>query len=774
MEQYKKILGTSLFQGSQLSNFQLNTFLEQDNRILPLGEMDVVVNEFQQFTRERNESTCYRLSGVLRGVFTNILFNVTGDKSYQTILSLSANTGEFNPNFTIFQNFGYKDILLERDGWFFYRENTAGTRKGCVDIYLRPVPNDFYFLPRAISGLTMLDINGNPRQNWYFKITYPKYTACTSIFFQSPFVVGPLGQVNLCQGLHIQNISGGTLNGRSATYIETQIKHGLLYGDQIILRPLPTNTNGEIYNVIGINNDYSFWIDFYDINIPTNIIGNSTITNDPLRFKRIFQGVESQYMVRTFEKITDIYDYQLYPAAFSNNIFNDPIQLYHYNLDIDTAGLKDYLNRPVTEVYLTKIKYTNDNPVSFSDMETWTELAAGLLFEDKNRGAYYSVKSIYGGTVQNPLPSQPFVIETINENKNTFFGDVIDYNVANLTERVLEVPYYRFNSANREDNYYPEGYYYKAHDKIQLLEFSAQVEKENLQLPDDAIPDYAVSIDGVLQWKDLLTPGFTDAAGNGVDYPFLNGCTYIFSEHDLCLYRQNPRQLEFTFANLTASTANGGSGTSTTNNTPYFSNNTGNADNTVSLTTNQVGFVSDSLTVLFPNAIVASLNFDSATGVYTADLTGTYIFNYNLSIYATAGNGSGGANCSRFLISVFLEHRNGANIVNTYSILLVNNLFGSQTYTPFGTLSIPMNAGETVRINIGTRLQLIAANCGDATGEITVTGVFGMDTLDGVSGGAGGGGPTPTNPNITYNYWLAGVNCNNNYGEYIDPVDADC
>ena len=49
MEFYKKILSNKLYQGSQLSNFQLNTFIEQDNRPLPLGEQDVAVSEYQQF-----------------------------------------------------------------------------------------------------------------------------------------------------------------------------------------------------------------------------------------------------------------------------------------------------------------------------------------------------------------------------------------------------------------------------------------------------------------------------------------------------------------------------------------------------------------------------------------------------------------------------------------------------------------------------------------------------------------------------------------------------
>ena len=69
MEQYKKILGDKLFKGSQLSNFQLNTFLYQDNRPLPLGEQEVNINEYEQFVKERNSFkllTVNDLLGVLK------------------------------------------------------------------------------------------------------------------------------------------------------------------------------------------------------------------------------------------------------------------------------------------------------------------------------------------------------------------------------------------------------------------------------------------------------------------------------------------------------------------------------------------------------------------------------------------------------------------------------------------------------------------------------------------------------------------------------------
>lgn len=533
MDFYKKILSDKLFQGSQLSNFQINTFINNDNRPLPLSDIDEIVDEYKRFVKERNTSNCYRLNGVLRGIFSNVLFNITGDRSYQSVLSLSATTKG------VFQNFGYKDILLERDGWFFYVDGITPCHHKCENIYLRPIPNDFYFLPQPISGSTRL-YNGNPVQNWYFKITYPYTGVCSNIYFSSSFIIGPIGDVTLCDGLVIQNINTGTTNGRFFTYIESPINHGLIEGDQIIIRPYPNTIDGKTFDVIQVDDSNRFWINYWDS--PGVLISNSQDQGSPLRFKRIHEGIESKYMERRFSAMTELNDYQIYKSAFAQNIYNDPIQLFHYGKDINTTGIKDYLNRPLTELFFTKIKFINLNGNMVSDMEPWTQLATGIVTNVPNLN--YDVKAIYGGSSLRPYPNplSPKIIEVVNENDTDFFGDIVDYNEGDLSERILVSAQYRFNTDNREDHDFGEGYYYNAHDRIKLLDFSSQIEQENLTLPDVDVPSYAISINGITQWRDILTPGFYDQYNRGVDYPFLNGCTYIYSEHDLCLKRQNPAQ----------------------------------------------------------------------------------------------------------------------------------------------------------------------------------------------------------------------------------------
>ena len=78
---------------------------------------------------------------------------------------------------------------------------------------------------------------------------------------------------------------------------------------------------------------------------------------------RMFNGKDSEYYFRKFRKIKTVSspiieedDYETYKLAFSENIFNDSITQFVFNEDIDVSDLTDNLGRPVSELYLTKIK----------------------------------------------------------------------------------------------------------------------------------------------------------------------------------------------------------------------------------------------------------------------------------------------------------------------------------------------------------------------------------------------------------------------------------
>ena len=43
---------------------------------------------------------------------------------------------------------------------------------------------------------------------------------------------------------------------------------------------------------------------------------------------------------------------------------------------------------------------------------------------------------------------------------------------------------------------------------------------------------------GDIIWRDVLTPGFIEEGNNGVDYPFLNGSNYVYTNKHIFVRRQ--------------------------------------------------------------------------------------------------------------------------------------------------------------------------------------------------------------------------------------------
>ena len=52
-------------------NTQLQIGLENTNKPLPLNDIDTIVSEYEQFQKERKESTIYRFYGVINPLISN-------------------------------------------------------------------------------------------------------------------------------------------------------------------------------------------------------------------------------------------------------------------------------------------------------------------------------------------------------------------------------------------------------------------------------------------------------------------------------------------------------------------------------------------------------------------------------------------------------------------------------------------------------------------------------------------------------------------------------
>jgi hypothetical protein len=563
MEKTNKIVLNSVKLPDNVNvNTQLQVGLSNTNKPIPLNDINTTVSQFEQFEKERKESSIYRFYGVVKPVISNPLFN--------------ENIKIYLDNNNVIRS---KTILsagiFEKDGWIGYYNDEPDEDALQFNDNKSSLCEFFPFDP-GYDRLKMLDSDGS--QNYLFKITYP---------FESKDIVlvKNNSNVSLKDGIPIIEKFQIEINGRLYTGFRTAMNHGLREGDRIQLlnfidntTPNTLNLNSNFYRVFKLGNETnnkklrSFVLDLDPSDIDFTI-GVSTV-------KRVVNNKPSSYYVRRFKSITvDYKDYDLYPAAYGATYFNDDVAAFNFKTDIDVSDIVDNLGRPISELYLTIIKNDNDSDPTEVNSQYWIQQQQNLSNTINNRfwtpisGGYdlendvnvnYNIRSYKD---PNYINSNSIYYENIDESDEFFDGDIVEYNESELIERRLENVYHRINTIYRDylntidsdKENKNEGYIYTPFNLIQIREFtnyinpvvdlqslidrynitnSLEIEalKKSLQ-----IPNYATEIaTNVFKWRDLLDIGIIDSSGAGVDYPFESGVHYIYLDKRFYLQRQDP------------------------------------------------------------------------------------------------------------------------------------------------------------------------------------------------------------------------------------------
>jgi hypothetical protein len=408
---------------------------------------------------------------------------------------------------------------------------------------MEPTRERFSFVPdiKPFSGII------SPIRNWEVIITYPSTSDKTH-----EMVIG---------GLLIVDSKPVISSTRTMVAFGMACKHNLTIGDSV--RISGTSSYDGIHEVIrvGLDNgdlkEYYFVIDLP----PTGTINGTS------RMARIFGGKESEYYFRVFKKVKtknspmiETNDYETYKLAFSETVYNDPLTQFVFNEDVDISGLNDNLGRPLSELYLTTIKTDSAGLFGKVSSGIGTPFIENLTSSGINTYLQNipAISRIHNGntipfTTHNPLESQITIANT------NFYGDLVEFNQYEVKETILAEVSHRFNTLNRETqaniNYVSmtgispittpinlgprqEGYVYKPHKLIKIREFSSYVEQGDITI--DEIPYYAVNLgDGRYLWRDLLEIGFSEGNLTTLNYPFLNGCHYMYNNNLFYLKRQD-------------------------------------------------------------------------------------------------------------------------------------------------------------------------------------------------------------------------------------------
>lgn len=508
--------------------------LQSDSKLLPAGEISKIVNAGDQFNTERQASPYYRITGNLNPLFTNVLFNTTGENSLASLNEIKFRDNTFPSNGIIDgdEDLTYAEsiekYLDNNNSWYGFQDPDAKKEFICSWVDMEP-------------NRTLFDLTSK-NKNWGLIITYPA---------PQPYLI-TTPMIN--RGIQIISSEEIIIGGRDMTLFSTPIKHGLSIGDSVKLKKFNNSSNIPIDDLIikviklgeknGDNIDYYFSVD-----IPEPLM----INDGNSRMARIYNGEESIYYYRKFERVNtkigvmENDDYEMFNVAFSQTIFEDKISQFVINEDIDISKLKDNLGRPLSEIYITLVK-TDSNGI-------FTNVKSGLSIPyNSNVEGKITIPDInrISGSADTHLPLD----YDIDVTDSSFYGDIVEYNVIEQRENILSEIHHTFNTVNRETQGNPisdidfsgtnldlgiryEGYTYKAHHKIKIREFSSYVEQGTVDTIN--LPSYATNLkDGRYIWRDLLDIGFNDMNEETLDYPFLNGAHYLHNNISFPLKRQDP------------------------------------------------------------------------------------------------------------------------------------------------------------------------------------------------------------------------------------------
>ena len=423
--------------------------------------------------------------------------------------------------------------------------------------------------------------------NWDICITYPYKNDDTK-----PLVSGGLLLASYQQTI-------GT-SGQKILLFRSYVKHNLKRGDEIRLfyykkEPEENENQNVIFNEISdmsfkvvdtgnLENDYDdYYFYLNDVDEILNEIGeteNEISDNYTFKFAKVVNNLNCKYYYRKFKKVPNLkfkkeelteeigqnretfdnyvnvnckkngkminFSKEQYPLGFSKTIYGDNITQITFTDTIDIDHLRDNLNRPLTELYVTIIKRnkghelwykkdkSNDDLKNIEFSHCFGKVISGIdvhgewTDDDTTNGILLKRPKISDVTLLNNN-SANLLDENITIDNDEFFGDVVELNEYEMRETILSDVYFRFNTEQREHNfvdgeincgkfifdeietddydrngfvcnqsdmddvntegdedikttYRPEGYYYKAHYPLLVREFGAMKQASHKEL----------------------------------------------------------------------------------------------------------------------------------------------------------------------------------------------------------------------------------------------------------------------------------------------------
>lgn len=210
---------------------KISLFAKERN--IPVNDLNEIINEYDVFNNERQSSPFYRICGTINPLFTNVLFNTTGDLSFSTFMTNKLFRDRSYPpdgvDLDQDEDLTYKEAINEHlreiDGWYGFFDPNISLASNCLFYDLEPTRERFTLTP---TGST---------KNWELTVTYPskKLVVNNSIIHN---------------GILIIDKQVLTINGRDVVCLGTPVKHNLKFNSTV---RISNSSNPDL------DGDYKCW-----------------------------------------------------------------------------------------------------------------------------------------------------------------------------------------------------------------------------------------------------------------------------------------------------------------------------------------------------------------------------------------------------------------------------------------------------------------------------------------------------------------------------------
>ena len=547
------ILGDRRFKGGINVDGAINVPLQQSTKLINEYDRTINVNLEDLFDQERQESTIFRPVCKYSLVFDNA---ITGSTTYVPFRNNLYYTNEIQNTITAFPNgnIGQSALPTPWDGFPQYFEfDFIRTDRGVVG-YTAPPSNHINFKPLSASTY-----------NWTHYISYPFENDYTKTLNLIEPKSNNSWTWNASQGIPFVIRVGSEQNGRIISFY-CPLPHGLTEGNYV---ELTISYNGEKYFQVSSLGTPGFDSNEYYFNL-TNVgyTGTTFLTGTQGFLKRVINinninETKSEYYIRRHKIITEVQCSVLVNSGFEQNAFNTktkfekqaltPTQVARssvkessqsytlsFNCDIDVQPYRDNQKRPISELFFTTIwrgyfGWTRNLKQGWFFNTYLNNGVPSAWWDQSNPLSNTNIQQLQYNSLYNN--TGPFYYNRTLTSGDTIDGDFCEWNNYDQEERVISE--YRHKIKFNTNYFYQStgqpptnqlGYFYDPHTPIQIRSFSNYVEEGDESVV--GIPDYAYfsQLSNSFRWRDLLPYGYIDEDFGGVDFPFLNGKHYPYTD----------------------------------------------------------------------------------------------------------------------------------------------------------------------------------------------------------------------------------------------------